>query len=514
MKHSRRRFFVFSALVVAGCSPDAPFREAGGEMGLPVEVGECLVFRDLDGDERPDLLLVTPVAGSEQVELALWRNEGTRFRRERVLATGLRQVFGCKVVDHDADGLADIILRASTVDGRVLLRLRGVGDGYFAKPDLFAPLRDVTRPVVLMDLDGDGEHELITSGSLRKRRLALSCETPDTDLRACATTPPVDQTNIVPGEILFSHGRQPMPPCFSNAFTLVDWDFDGVAEVFSSNDFSHNNLFDWHQGAVVDLLPSLGASYFNMAMGAAFADFDADGAWDVYVADLGGDELFFHERGRLVDRSTEWGVTEATELTSSWTPLAADFDLDGYTDVFIVGSGVAETPEGLVTLANNKPSRLDAWDTVLMNQAGAGFEATRVPHGWAGGLVVGGLAALADQNADGALDVAVIAPARDENVGRLRLLMGVPVPEHHWVGLRLTSTSALEQAVVRIFAGGRQVALVQAGTTGLGQSWPVVHAGLGTATAVDRVEVIWPDGEKQTITEGLEIDRINEVRQR
>jgi enediyne biosynthesis protein E4 len=64
---------------------------------------------------------------------------------------------------------------------------------------------------------------------------------------------------------------------------------------------------------------------------------------------------------------------------------------------------------------------------------------------------------------------------------------------------------------VRVTAGGRtQLRFVDGGNGFAGQSSMRLHFGLGAATAIDKVEVRWPSGVKQTLT-GVPVDMLTKI---
>ena len=59
-------------------------------------------------------------------------------------------------------------------------------------------------------------------------------------------------------------------------------------------------------------------------------------------------------------------------------------------------------------------------------------------------------------------------------------------------------------ARVTVYAGGRALTQQMDGKSGyLAQSSLPLWFGLGSAETVERVEVLWPSGRRQTVTEGL-----------
>jgi len=108
--------------------------------------------------------------------------------------------------------------------------------------------------------------------------------------------------------------------------------------------------------------------YPAAASGAVFFDYDNDGWSDLYVAAVkGGDRLFHNEgRGRFVDVSARAGITPGR-----WgsMPVVADYDRDGFLDVYIARMGDHELSSPRPPYAAENGVR----GTLLHNQGDGSF---------------------------------------------------------------------------------------------------------------------------------------------
>jgi hypothetical protein len=84
-------------------------------------------------------------------------------------------------------------------------------------------------------------------------------------------------------------------------------------------------------------------------------------------------------------------------------------------------------------------------------------------------------------------------------------------PSRHWLLVKLIGTTSNRSAIgarVRCLAGGvTQVQEVRGGGSYMSQNDLRVHFGLAGATAVDRLQVRWPNGREEEWT-GIAADRI------
>jgi hypothetical protein len=230
-------------------------------------------------------------------------------------------------------------------------------------------------------------------------------------------------------------------------------------------------------------------------------------------------DLAFSEIATLAGVSaTEW----------SWSALFADFDNDGAKDIFVT-NGYPKAPNDLdyqmasfrARQADNRQRALTLLKALrsyrvsnylFRNNGDLTFSDRTKPWGMdQPGFSYG--AAYADLNNDGKLDLVINnmdAPASIyENVQTtdsashyLQVKLEGASPNRGGIGAQLILT-----------AGGQRQYLYHSPYRGyMSTMEPLEHFGLGRAARVDSLEIDWPDGRSQVLT-GLDVDRTLTVRQ-
>ena len=101
-------------------------------------------------------------------------------------------------------------------------------------------------------------------------------------------------------------------------------------------------------------------------------------------------------------------------------------------------------------------------------------------------------------------------------VGRPMILRPEGGPENHWISFQLEGVNCNRLALnarVRATAGDLvQLGEVLSGGSYLSQHDLRIHFGLGDHHRLDRAEVLWPDGKKETLS-NLDADRFYLVRE-
>ncbi|MEZ4670807.1 MAG: CRTAC1 family protein [Anaerolineae bacterium] len=429
----------------------------------PAQFNYGIAVTDVDGDGAFEWL----VAGYGFPNTVLkWT--GSRFDSVTPLAVADagRQAIGVAACDMDGDGDEEIyILNSDTFAGQKLFSDRLFDRAGGEWTDLFAlPVHRAVvnltagRSVIGVDRNGTGLYGFFIAsygGPMRLYEL-------DEDGHLMDVAPQV-------GLDLQTGGRSAM------ALPLITPRLD----IFAANEGGANFLFlNTGEGMYEEVATHCGLSDpFQNARGIAALDANDDGLFDVVCGNWEGQSRLFIQT--LAGTFEDQAPPEMAAASRVRTVIAADFDNDGYEEIFFNNIG---QPNLLFARRNG------AWKSITVG------EATEP-----GGLGTG--AAVADMDGDGRLELLI---AHGESGMQPLTLYHVLENENHWLRiLPFTQYGAPARgALVTLVAGGRtQRRVVDCGSGYLCQMEPVAHFGLGVTDEIERVEVRWPDGASFTLNQ-------------
>jgi len=283
--------------------------------------------------------------------------------------------------------------------------------------------------------------------------------------------------------------------------TVYDCDEDGLLDIFQANDHQPNSLFrNLGGGAFRDIAAEAGVAVNLDGVGTghmhgSLGDVDGDGLLDIFVTDLSYQSLYRAiGPGRFEDIVERSGIRRLMNGAESWGAGLHDFDNDGNLDVFAANGGADTLVEKRPTLlvGDGRGHFTDAADG-----GGPYFLGKRSGRGVAFG----------DFDNDGRIDIVV---SHVDLKATPALLRNVTANGNHWLGVSLRQGKNRAEpvgAVVRLTAGGKtQIRTYQRTQSYLSQNDPRLHFGLGKATRVEKLEVRWPSGAVETLTD-LPVDR-------
>lgn len=282
-----------------------------------------------------------------------------------------------------------------------------------------------------------------------------------------------------------------------------DLDGDGDTDIYVTNDAMANNLWiNDGKGHFTDMATETGTAFGEggqgvSSMGPFVGDVDRNGLFDILVPDMGYSSLMLQVRkGFFTDVTAQSGLAVLCGQYTGWGGLLNDFDHDGYVDLFI---------------ANGDPHHLYLEEATLARYDGKGrfIDMARESGDFFGHKFVGRGAAAVDFDNDGDLDILMNVVS-----GPPCLLRNDSPHRHHWltvVPLRADTGMVALGSTVTVKAGGLTMRQPVIGVNGyLVSSDPRPNFGLGAAASVESVEIVWPDGRKQVLTD-VKADQILKV---
>jgi len=303
-----------------------------------------------------------------------------------------------------------------------------------------------------------------------------------------------------------------------------DFDGDGRLDLYVANDGDPNQLWmnrgNGGGGVHFEDEALLAGCALNMdgaaeaGMGVVAVDVDNDGDLDLFATHLRDETntLYLNDGGLFSDATAEMGLAAASIPYTGFGVGFADFDSDGALDLYVANGRVGRS------LAPLDPADPFAEpDQVLRGAEGGGrFEEvlTALDRG-EGSLRTGRAVALGDYDDDGDVDILVVS-----NGGRPRLLRNRVGDGRPWVGFALRDVRGGDAlgARVSIESGGRQQWRQVTRSGGyLASHDPRVQFGLdGKEPRLERVVgevvVLWPDGSREFFGP-YEVGRYHELRQ-
>ncbi|HYT21932.1 MAG TPA: FG-GAP-like repeat-containing protein, partial [Candidatus Polarisedimenticolia bacterium] len=534
-----------------------------GACGIDVYGNNGLAAGDFNGDGLDDLYICQPAGLPNQ----LYRNrgDGTFEDVTKKSGVGVLDSTACALfADFENKGLQDLLV----VCGSGPLLFLNQGNGKFSlKRDAFQfvqPPQGTFTHAAIADYDGDGRLDIYFC--LYTYYVGLD--------QYHYPTPYFDARNGPPNFLFHNTGNANFVDRteaaglnvdndrYSFACAWGDYNSDGFPDLYVANDFGRNNLYRNNgDGVFTCVSAEAGVEDVGAGMSASWFDFDNDGKLDIYTAAMWSgagirvsEQERFHEKepenirafyrqhaqgnalyrnqgnGKFQNVSSQAGVQMGRW---AWCSDAWDFDLDGYSDLYIA-NGYISGPESSARdkadlsgffwrqlVAKSPQSQTPS----LQYEQGwnAINELIRSDSSWSGrernvfyannhdgtfSEVSGTVGldflddsrsfALADFDQDGRLEVVL----KNRNAPQLRILQNAMRALGHSIAFRLrgqkSNRDAIGASVTVEAEGHRQTKYLQAGSGFLSQHSKELFFGVGQAHGAVRGSIRWPSGLTQS----------------
>ena len=489
------------------------------ERHLPETCGGGGLFFDFDNDGWLDVYLVNSGPSdfykpAKPLKNALYRNNHdgtfTDIAEKAGVACGQEGDFGmgAAAADFNGDGWQDLYV---TNYGRNRL-FQNNGNGTFTditdKAGVAAP--NWSTCATWFDYDNDGKLDLFVSNFVQYSASGSVFCGDNKQGRRYYCIPRVFKPR--PSSLFHNEGNgrfadagkaSGIANALGKSFGAVATDInnDGLMDLFVANDTMANHLFVNKGGGKFDEIGlASGVGYSDAGsprsgMGVDAADFDGDGWQDLFVANI-DQELFSLYRNQkdlsFLDEAGEIG--QATRLLSGWGLKFFDFDNDGDPDLFLANGH----PDDMVEMQSSRVKYKEP--LMLFENTGGKFKNVSAQAGevFKRDFPARG-ASFGDFDNDGDLDILIInngdAPLLMRNEGGNR---------NNWLGIQLVATKSNPMAVGAVLtwtAGGvKRSRLKTSGGSYLASHDPREILGLGKADKLESLEIKWPSGKVDKLT--------------
>ena len=297
---------------------------------------------------------------------------------------------------------------------------------------------------------------------------------------------------------------------------LADLNNDGWPDIMVANDTWPNFLFiNNHDGTFRDVSFTSGIAAsedgkYEAGMGVDAADVDGDGWLDIYVTHLDFElnRLYRNNHDESFDDVTfSSGLGNKAILLSGVSGRMFDYDNDGWVDIFQANGSMLDNIHLYHTEVTWKEPKL------MFRNLGAGkFEMVSKQLGPDFMKPTSGRgSAVGDFDNDGDLDVAI------SNSNDLpQLLRNDGGNADHWLEVMLVGTKSNRDgrgAALKLTTEGFvEYRQAQGGMSYMSAQDPRIHFGLGQRRTIEALEITWPSGTMDRLT-NLPIDQIITVKE-
>jgi hypothetical protein len=492
------------------------YNGAFGKKYLPEALGPGVAFIDYDGDGWQDLFFTNgmdwPGQHHRTSTLHLFRNNHNGSFTDVTHAAGLDvglYAMGVAVGDYDNDGYDDLFV-TTVGQSRLFRNDKGVFKDVTKEAGLAGP-NEFSTSAAWVDFDRDGNLDLVVGNYVQwTPQTDLFCTLDGTNKSYCT---PESYKGASPRlwrnrgngtfEDVTSKSGLFDPTSKTLGVAVLDVNQDLWPDLLFANDTQPNRLhINNGKGGFAERGVPSGVAFSEdgvarAGMGVDAADYDRSGYPSILITNFSNQMLaLYHNEGNglFVDEAPRSAVGRASLLTLGFGCFFFDYDLDGWLDIFVANGHLESDIERI----QNRIKYAELPHMFRNEGKGAFVEATQFLGNAFRQPRVGRGAAYGDFDNDGDLDIVMTTN------GGPAVLLRNDGGSNHGLRLRLEGTRSNRDgfgAFVRVTAGGEtQSQMLRSGSSYLSQSERVLTFGLGSRTQADAIEIRWPSGQVDRMT--------------
>jgi hypothetical protein len=485
--------------------------------------GSGITILDYDGDGDMDIYMLNGVylpgiSDPEGVEFEdatnkLYQNNGDGTFTEVSHRAGIdnnQWSMAAGALDYDGDGDVDIYL--ANYGPNVFYQNNG--DGTFTDitdklgltgPETLNGFIKWSVGVAFLDFNNDEKTDIMVGNFLAFDPDYVSQSAPEmmphpAEYKGQATMMYAQQPDGTFKEVTNELGLL-FPDSKCMGLTVFDYDRDGDMDIFQGNDHQMNFMFQndgagfYTDVAIVSGVAVNDKGSVTGSMHGTIGDVDGDGLIDLLVTDLKYGALYRNlGNGLYEDITRKSGVASAFSGKGQWGAALVDYDNDGDLDIFSA-NGTAEELIVQYPLFMENDGKGNFKD--IGKEMCTYFQEKRS----------GRAAAVLDYDNDGDMDIIVSHLDDRSTPALLKNNLG---NANNWLGVYLVGkngkTSAIGATLTLEMGTKKLVRINQWSTSYLSNNDPRVNFGLGEIDKIDGLEIIWPDGQVEHLSD-LEVNR-------
>jgi enediyne biosynthesis protein E4 len=518
------------------------FREVGEDWGLafrhdpghptfyyPEILGSGLAVADFDNDGRLDILCrgSSPGKGHPHAKpgptTRLYLRNGDGRLHDATENSGLADegyAMGVAVGDVNNDGRVDLYFCNFGKDRLYL----GNGDGAFVDVTQAAGISSsgFASSACFVDFDRDGLLDLYVANYTKYDKY-VECTLLDGRIDYCQPRifkglPHKLYRNVSKqGEVRFIDVSAKAGIAHRAArglgVMMCDVNDDHWPDIYVANDVEPNFLWinqrdgTFLESAALEGVAVCGGGQAQASMGLAEADLDGDGKLDLAVTNVRDEytTIYCRQAHGFRDRSAALGVMRLTRPFTGFGLTIFDVDCDGSEEIIQVNGRVTQLDNEPAAAPPTDPYARDEvrrfWNAYaersqLMYLNEGRFEDAKNETGDFGDWVgIGRGLAMGDIDGDGPPDLVAI-----DLSDRAKLFLNRAERRGHWISVRAVDPSkggrdSLGALVTAVCGDKRLSKRIRTCGSYQSASEPRAFFGLGPRSQVDRIEIVWPDGD-------------------